>query len=212
MRRILTLLTAILLVATGASAQKEDIRKAAERYKSANTLIANVTRTHHNAAVTKDDVARGHFYYYKPNKMSMVFKSANEMLLASGNTFSMVKGGRLRTTKAKGKGNNPFETLKDVFTNMLSADDNAKLSDMADVKVDKQGNNITITITPVVKDEKARRRLMFTSCVAVIDLKAAELRRLRINERGSNYTQYDFSNYVFNAEVSPSVFDTRTVM
>ena len=53
---------------------------------------------------------------------------------------------------------------------------------------------------------------MFTSCVAVIDLKAAELRSLRINEQGENYTQYDFSNYVFDAEVSSSVFDIQTVM
>ena len=99
-----------------------------------------------------------------------------------------------------------------MFRNLLSADDDAKLTDMADVRLEMQGQTCTITITPIATGAKAKRRSMFTSCIVTIDLKAAELRSLRINEQGENYTQYDFSNYVFDAEVSSSVFDTRTVM
>ena len=102
--------------------------------------------------------------------------------------------------------------MQDVFRNLLSADDDVQLTDMADVKLETHGNTCTITITSTATSAKAKRRSMFTSCIVTIDLKAAELRSLRINEQGENYMQYDFSNYVFDAEVSDSVFDTRTVM
>ena len=47
---------------------------------------------------------------------------------------------------------------------------------------------------------------MFTSFVVTIDQKAGELRSLRMNEKGKNYTQYDFSNFQLNAPVNDSVF------
>ena len=200
-----------LLICTGLSAQRADIRKAAERYKDANTVITNVTQIRHNTAIAQDIIAQGHFYYKKPNCQSMIFKDAKEMLLAVDNTFVMVKDGKQRTARAKGKGNNPFEVLQSVFRNLLSADDDTSLSELADVKLTKQGDICTITITPTVTDTKVKRRMMFTSCVATIDLKVAELHRLRINEQGGNYTQYDFSNYLFNAEVSDNVFDVNAV-
>lgn len=212
MKRLFTLFITALFVCTGISAQRADIRKTAERYMKTNTLITNVKQTKHNAALTKDMVTDGHFYYKKPNNQSMVFKESGEMLIAAGSTFVMVKDGKQHVAKAKEKGNNPFEILQDVFRNLLSADDDVRLTDMADVKLETQGNTCTITIMPTATGIKAKRRSMFTSCIVTIDLKTAELRSLRINEQGENYTQYDFSNYVFDAEVSDSVFDTRTVM
>lgn len=211
MKKLFTLFITALFVCTGISAQRADIRKIAERYMKTNTLITNVKQTKHNAALTKDMVTDGHFYYKKPNNLGMVFKESGEILIAIGNTFIMVKNGKQHVAKAKGKGNNPFEILQDVFRNLLSTDD-VQLTDMADVKLETQGNTCTITITPTATGAKTKRRSMFTSCIVTIDLKAAEPRSLRINEQGENYTQYDFSNYVFDAEVSDSVFDTRTVM
>lgn len=206
MKRLFTLFFVVMLVCIGASAQRADIRKAVERYKNANTLTANVTQTKHNVALTKDAVTKGYFYYQKPSNLSMVFKDSKEKLIATGNNFIMIKNGKQHVAKAKGKGNNPFETLREVFRNLLSSNDNAKLTDMADVNMKKQGNTCTITITPTVTDAKAKRRMMFTSCVVTIDLKAGEIRRLRINEKRGNYTQYDFSNYVFNAKLNSNAF------
>lgn len=213
MKRLFILLITLLPVCIGASAQQADIRKAAERYKAASTLIAHVTQTRHNAALTKDVVTEGHFYYKKPDSESMVFKESGEMLLAVGNTFVMVKNGRQHIAKARGKGENPFEVLRDVFRNLLSDHDNGPLTDMADVRLERQGDICTMTITPNATDPKTKRkRMYYSSCVVTIDLKAAELCSLRINEQGENYTRYDFSGYVLDAEVSSSVFDTRTVM
>jgi outer membrane lipoprotein-sorting protein len=133
------------------------------------------------------------------------------MLIAKDNTFTMVKDGRQRVAKAQGKGNNPFETLRDVFTSLLTTD-NATLTDVADVAFSKQGQVVTMTLTPKATDAKAKRRMMFSECVVTFNLKSAELTRLVIHEPSGNYTQYDFSNYVFNAEVNSGMFDPKTVM
>ncbi len=212
MKRFFTLFLAVVLISMGVSAQQTDIQKAAKRYKAANTLTADVTLTRHNAALTKDAVSEGHFYYKKPSSLSMVFKTSKEMLLAMGDTYTMVKGGKQSTTKADGKGNNPFEALSDVFRNLLSSDDYTHLTDMADVNMKTQGNTCTITITPNVTDPKLKRKMMYSSCAVTIDLKAGELRTLRINERGENFSQYDFSNYVFDGKVDNGVFDAKIVM
>lgn len=213
MRRLFFLFITTVFLCAGVSAQRTDLRKVAERYKTVKTLTAHVTQVRHNAALTEDFVEEGYFYYKEPDKQSMIFKKAGEMLLATGDSFVMVKNGRQHVAKAKGKGDNPFEVLQDVFRNLLLADNRAVLTDMADVKLEKRGNICTITITPHVgANSKAKRRMIFTSCVATVDLVAAELRSLRINERGMNYTQYEFSNYVLDAEVGSSVFDVSTVM
>ncbi len=210
MKRLFTLLAFFLAVFTAARAQQADIGKAAKRYKAASTLVTAVKQTRHNAALTKDVVTTGHFYYKKPNSLSMVFEDSKEMLLAVNNTFVMVRDGKQHV--AKTGGGNPYEILQDVFRNLLSSGDGSKLTDMADVKTKSQGNVYTITITPAAADAKAKRRTMFTSCTVTVDLKAGELRSVRINERGENYTQYDFSDYSFNAEIKSGAFEAGTVM
>ncbi|MCD8292283.1 MAG: outer membrane lipoprotein carrier protein LolA [Prevotellaceae bacterium] len=211
MKRLFTLLLAATLAASMASAQQTDIRKAAGRYKGVTALTTQVTQTTHNAALTEDAVTSGHFYYKDSEGVSMVFKETGEMLIATDNTFTMVKDGKEHVAKASGKGDNPFEVLRDVFRNLLSGNDNASLTDMADVNIDTQGNTCTLTITPATTDAKMKRRMMYTSCVAAIDLKSSELRSLRIYQRGENYTQYDFSKYEFNTSVDSGVFDAGTV-
>ena len=52
---------------------------------------------------------------------------------------------------------------------------------------------------------------MFTSFVLTLDLRLSELISLRMNEKGDNYTQYDFSDYVFDGAVSDSVFNPQSL-
>lgn len=208
MKRLFIMLGALLVACADLSAQKAEIREAAKRYENVNTLITAVTQTRHNTIIAEDAVTEGHFYFRKPDYMCMVFKESGEQFYAVGNTYVMVKDGKSHT--AKGKSYNPFETLKLVFSDLLSGKDNPELSRIAEVDLEKQGENCTVTIVPVVENAKTRRRMMFTSCVATIDLEAAELRRVRINEKDGNYTQYDFSNYLPGAEISSDVFSPKT--
>lgn len=201
---------AVMFAVVGIQAQQAELKKAAvARYKNATSVTANVTMTRHNAALTQDAVTKGYFYYKKPNTESMVFKITKDMLLADGTVYTMVKSGKKRSVKANNTGNNPFEVLRDILTRLFTADANAKLTNMATVQMKKQGTTCTVTVTPSTTDKKALRRFMYTSCVMTIDMKQAEIRSLRINEKAGNYTQYDFSNYVLNATLPSTAFSTK---
>ena len=201
---------AVMFAVVGIQAQQAELKKAAvARYKNATTVTANVTMTRHNAALTQDAVTKGYFYYKKPNTESMVFKTTKDMLLADGTVYTMVKSGKKRSVKANNTGNNPFEVLRDILTRLFTADANAKLTSMATVQMKKQGTTCTVTVTPSTTDKKALRRFMYTSCVMTIDMKQAEIRSLRINEKAGNYTQYDFSNYVLKATLPSTAFSTK---
>ncbi len=212
MKRIFTLLFSLLLTCLAVSAQQADLRKTvASHFKGLNTFSASIKLTRHNVALTNDVVTKGHYYWKRPNSQSMVFTDSKEMLLAVGNSYTMVKGGKQRTIKAKGMGNNPFEILSDIYTHLQSADGNGSLTTQANVSVTKQGASYLLTVTPKTTDAKARRRLMFTSLVITVDAKTGNMSRLLIHERGGNYSQYDFSGYALNANINSKMFTIQAL-
>lgn len=211
--RLYILWMGLLLATCGLRAQQAELRHALESYKEVRTLTADVTQTRHLPALTDDLVSRGHFYYSRPARMSMVFPDARQMLLATGDAFVMVRDGRRQVAKAKGRGGNPFEVLQDVVRHLLADDATAdRLTDMADVRLERHGDNCTLTLTPLVGEGKAARRAMYTSCVVTLDLRSARLGSLCIHEPGGGYTRYEFSNYRFDVEVDEAVFSTQTFM
>lgn len=212
MKRTFTFLLSLLLTWFTVSAQQAELHKTvAGRYKSLNSFSATVKLTRHNVALTNDIVTKGQYYWKRPNSQSMVFADTKEMLLAVGNSYTMVKGGKQRTIKAKGMGNNPFEILSDIYTHLQSADSNGSLTTQANVSVTKQGASYLLTVTPKTTDAKARRRLMFTSLVITVDAKTGNMSRLLIHERGGNYSQYDFSGYALNANINSKMFTTQAL-
>lgn len=210
MKKIATLFAALLLCCLSLSAQEAEVRKAAAKYANVKALTAAVTQTRHSAALGTNKTAQGTLYYKYPVAHSMVFKSAKEMLLATGTTFTMVRGGRAQSVKATGKGNNPFEVLQMLFTHVFTGNGRAQLAKIAKMEYKKSGNNVQLTITPTVADPKLKRRMMYTSCVVTFDMKAAELRTVRINEKAGNWTQYDFSAYNLAAKLPANAFNAKT--
>jgi len=106
-----------------------------------------------------------------------------------------------------GKGNSQFDALKAMAKSLSSGEESdVDISEYADVDIERNGNLMVMTIAPIVTDAKAKRKMMFQSFVVTIDTKALELRSLRMNEKGQNYTQYDFSNYKLNGNIPESVF------
>ena len=183
----------------------EMMQRAMERFKDMTSLTADVTQTKHNSMVTNDIVSKGNFYFKKPNKMCMSFNNGKDMMLMDGENFTMVKDG-VRNT-ANGGGNDQLQALKTIIKNFSAGQESdIDLSEIADIDMEKKGNLMVMTITPIVTDAKAKRRQMFSSFVVTIDQKAGELKSLRMNEKGKNYTQYDFSNFKLNAPVNDSVF------
>ncbi len=204
MNRIAVLFMMVLTIChTAVSAQNADVQKAASRYKNVNTLTATVTRTKHNAAVVDDVVTKGNLYFKRPNKMCMVFEEGKDLLLMDGDVFTMVSGGK--KSVAKGETYNEFVSLREVFVQIISGGDmNGNSGIQANIEVSQQGTLRILTVTPVTS--KAKARMMFSSFILTIDTKSSEFKSLRMNERGRNYTQYDFSSYVFDGEVNENVF------
>ena len=206
MKKILSILTLFLFTFSFFVCSAQDaemMQKAQEKFKNMQTLEADVMVTKHNTMVTKDVVTKGKFYFKKPSKMCL--SAGADVLLMDGSNFTMVKDGKKQTVS--GSGNSQFEALKGIMQNFSAGQESEiDLSEIADVDMQKSGNLITMTITPIVSDPKEKRKMMFTSFVVVIDQQKSELKSVRLNEKGQNYTQYDFSNFKQNGTISDAVF------
>lgn len=203
------MIMAFVVALVPAMAQDAELQqKALELFKNTATVEATAVMTKHNTMVTKDVTSNGKIYFKKPNKMCLTFNNGADMMLMNGDTFTMVNGGKAQSVS--GKGNSQFDALKAIAKSLTSGSgEEIDLSDVADVDIERKGNLMTMTIVPIVTDAKAKRKMMFQSYVIVIDTKAMEVRSLRMNEKGENYTQYDFSGYKLNGNIADAVFTVK---
>lgn len=196
MKKLIILMLAVLGCMT-ASAQS-DYQKTVAKYKNSTGVTAAVTCVKHNSAVKNNGSSKGSFYMKKPNKVSIIVDGGKDKLIMNGTIFTMVKGGKKHVTDSKK--NAQFATFQAVFQSILSGGA-TDISKLAGVQVTKSGQNMTITITP-----DSKKKMMFSSFVLVLDTKTSEIKSLRMNERGKNYTEYLFSNFSFNGKVNDAVF------
>lgn len=202
MKKLIALLL-VLLPCLALTAQEADIRRLAEHYADVQTLSATVTRTRHNVLLAQDEVTRGHFFLKKPVKMCLSFDDNKDMLLMESGTFTLVEQGR--RTVAKGRNGQVLGALGSVLRGLF-ADGSYVPDEAATVTVEQSGNRCILTVTPLLKNAKEKRRLMFTSFVLTLDNASGRLLSLRMNERGENYTQYDLTGHQPGAAVSDIVF------
>lgn len=202
MKKLIALLL-VLLPCLALTAQEADIRRLAEHYADVQTLFATVTRTRHNVLLAQDEVTRGHFFLKKPGKMCLSFDDNKDMLLMESGTFTLVEQGR--RTVAKGRNGQVLGALGSVLRGLF-ADGSYVPDEAATVTVEQSGNRCILTVTPLLKNAKEKRRLMFTSFVLTLDNASGRLLSLRMNERGENYTQYDLTSHQPGAAVSDIVF------
>ena len=188
-------------------AQQDVMQQAMEGYKNLTTLSAKVTKTVHNEMVTKDLVTKGDFYFKKPAKMVITTNQGKDKLLTDGENFTIVNNGKAST--ASGKGNSSLTPLVNAIKSMTSGNTDTDLSDVADVDMEKQGNLMIMTIVPIVKSAAEKRKMMFQSFVITVDSKAGELKSIRLNEKGKNYQQYDFSDFKHDVKIDDAVFKAK---
>ncbi|MDO4496313.1 MAG: outer membrane lipoprotein carrier protein LolA [Bacteroidales bacterium] len=209
MKKILFVLMACVLSFVTVQAQDAELQqKALELFKNTQTVEAKAKMTKHNTMVTKDVVSEGKLYFKRPNKLCMTFNNGADALIMNGETFTMVTNGKAQSVS--GKGNGQFDALKGIAQSLSQGGEaEFDLSDVADVDIERKGNLMVMTIVPIVADAKAKRKQLFQSYVITIDTKALELRTLRMNEKGQNYTQYDFSGYKLNGPIDDKVFSVK---
>ena len=197
-------LTLCTSFSTSVFAQEDVMKQAMEGYKNLTTLSAKVTKTVHNEMVTKDVVTKGDFYFKKPAKMVITTNQGKDKLLTDGESFTIVNNGKANTANAKG--NSALTPLVNAIKGMTSGNTDTDLSDVADVDMERQGNLMIMTIVPIVKSAADKRKMMFQSFVITVDSKAGELKSIRLNEKGKNYQQYDFSDFKHDVKIDDAVF------
>ena len=207
MKKFFVLLTIFVLSACcpfSLYAQEDVMKQAMEGYKNLTTLSAKVTKTVHNEMVTKDVVTKGDFYFKKPAKMVITTNQGKDKLLTDGESFTIVNNGKANTANAKG--NSALTPLVNAIKGMTSGNTDTDLSDVADLDMERQGNLMIMTIVPITKSAADKRKLMFQSFVITVDSKAGELKSIRLNEKGKNYQQYDFSDFKHDVKIDDAVF------
>jgi len=189
-------------------AQNEDVMKQAmEGYKSMQSAKSNVKKTTHLEMLAQDMVSTGNFYFKKPAKMAIITNNGNDKLITDGTNFTMVVAGKAVT--ANGAGNSSMGPLVDVIKGITSGNADTDISDVADVDMERQGNLMIMTVTPIVKSAAERKKMLYQSFVITIDQKAGQLKSIRLNGKGKNWEQYDFSNFQLNCPVDDSVFSVK---
>ena len=181
MKKLLTTLL-MMLACSITFAQNAYYQKAVAKYKNVSSLTASATKTKHKAAVAKDNITTGTLYVKTPNRVLITFNKGKDALLMNATNFTMtIKGHKFKTNSQQ---NAQFKTFQAVLESIFSGG-SIDLSKHKDVAISKNGNNVTLTITPVL-DKKGAKRQLFTSFVVTIDSKASELRTLRMNEKKGN--------------------------
>lgn len=211
MKKIISLLSVIILACTPALAQQSAISKAIKHMGDVSTVKADVKLTRHRAAITTDETLSGTYYIKNStHSQSMIFPKTKEMLIATPTAYTMVKAGKSRVAKAKGKGMNPFEVIDEVMK-ALASNANATQSSTAKISTTTKGNLATVTITPKATSQKSQRRMMYSSIELTFDTHAGELRSIRIYERKQDYSHYALSNYKYGESLSDNLFKPTAV-
>lgn len=183
-----------LLSALPLHAQKADYLAAVAKYKNVHTVTASAVKTKHKTAVKKDEQFTGTFTITPPNKVNISVNNGKDQLDMQGENFTMTIGGKSHKTSSK---TNPqFATFQQVLENIITgASNGVDIAQISGVTLEKNGTDIVLTITP--ETGKSKKRMMFTSFVITMDAKTSEIKTLRMNEKGQNYTNYEFSDYTF---------------
>lgn len=211
MKKILSILSVIILTCMPAMAQQSAISKAIKHMGDASTVKADVKLTRHRAAITTDETISGTYYIKNSShSQSMIFPKTKEMLIATPTAYTMVKAGKSRVAKAKGKGMNPFEVIDEVMK-ALASNPNATQSSTAKISTSTKGNLATVTVTPKTVSQKSARRMMYSSIELTFDIHAGELRSIRIYERKQDYSHYALSNYKYGETLSDNLFKPTAV-
>lgn len=207
MRKLFAIAILSVAVCIPTMAQRDVLKSAAQHISNLSPFVVNVTQTRQDASSGKSSVAKGNFYFRSAKLHSMVFRNNKEMLLAQNDEYTIVKDGKKHSTKANGKGLNPFETINEILRNALYANEKTPLTKQAKISYSRQGQNCVVSITPIRSGFLASLKALYKSCSLTIDTKTGEIKSLYIHERGNYKTRYDFSNCRAKAKIDNSAFE-----
>ncbi|MGI6232108.1 MAG: outer membrane lipoprotein carrier protein LolA [Prevotella sp.] len=191
MKRTLLLLFTCLLAGL-AAAQTSSLKRAVARYAKVHRVEATTVRTVYSAAKGKSTTARGAFFMTSPDKVNITVNGGKDQLTMNGDIFTVTMRGKKHTTSAKK--NVQMAALQQVLCYIMTGGKKGNIN-RSDISISQSGHFVTVTIKSATS--KKKRRQLFSSVILSIDSRNSEIKSMRMNQRGNNYTNYEFSNYKF---------------
>lgn len=190
---ILTVLMAVCFQ-MGASAQQSDFQKTVARFKNIKQAAANITKKQHKKSLKKDVVTTGGAFIMRPDMISISTNEGLDKLVMKGTKFTMTVNGKEHTTDSKK--NSQFAAFHAVLTSIINGG-TTDITSRSDVSLQKTGTSLSITVIPTADGNKKKKRVMFSKFVLVLDMNTSAFKLLRMVDREGNFTDYEFSKFVF---------------
>ena len=156
-------------------------------------------------------------YIAAPDKICITFNDCTDQLIMNAGVFTMTVNGRRHITNSSA--NAQFATFQAVLESVICGGTKTDFASLDDVKMEKSGSDVVITITPkqeapaadaaakgAKKKGGSRVGKMFSSFVITVNAGTPGLKSLRMNGKGNNYTEYTFTNVELGKQADPKFF------
>lgn len=199
------------------TASVADFAKCVAKYKNQAGVSAIAVKTNHKAAVAKDEITYGDMYIAAPDKICITFNDCTDQLIMNAGVFTMTVNGKRHITNSSADAQ--FATFQAVLESVICGGTKTDFSSLDNVKMEKSGSDVVITITPkqeapaadaaakgAKKKGGSRVGKMFSSFVITVNAGTPGLKSLRMNGKGNNYTEYTFTNVELGKQADPKFF------
>lgn len=211
------IISLISFCAIAQTASVADFTKCVAKYRNHAGVSAIAVKTNHKAAVANDEITYGDMYIAAPDKICITFNDCTDQLIMNAGVFTMTVNGKRHITNSSADAQ--FATFQAVLESVICGGTKTDFASLDNVKMEKSGSDVVITITPKQESPAAdgaakgakkkggsRIGKMFSSFVITVNAGTPGLKSLRMNGRGSNYTEYTFTDTNLGTQADPKFF------
>lgn len=209
MRKILIILVNLLLVLPQVAAQKDTTvelndsfkKKLLEQSSATQSIVCKFRETKQIAMIEKPVVATGNFFYKKENNLALIYDDPKgDQIVMSNGKFKITSGGKTNVVSM-----NANSMLRQM-NNMLTA---CFVGDISLLTAGAQSNYSETADTHQVEIRPTRKKVRDNMAVIwlVFDKQDMSLNSMKIESASGDYTEYQFTDKVLNAEVGTEHFN-----
>lgn len=205
-RKIATLLL-VALAGIIAQAQPRTIdptvefnAKLAAQSKVVKTIKCNFSQTKHAAALTKDARLSGVFYYNNDGRMCLLYSEPRgNQIVINGDRFAIETAGKRNVVSAS---SNPMLRQLSLMLRACMTGDVAMFNSGWQARYSEQGAEYIVELLP--QDKRAKKYV--SKVVLNFNKKDMSLNKMMMVEASGDYSNYEFTDKVFNVAIEESVF------
>lgn len=186
------------ITAQNVSAQfEQDLRV---KNRNVESICCSFKSTHSMMALANNVIKSGKFYYLQPDNILLSFDDGDYIKMYSG-LFEINNGGRVN--KMKISANPMLRSLNTMLSACMSGDMSKITSGFSvDIKSEDKTYVMTLTSSRGKTSRTAEIKLVF-------DRDDMSLSLLKMTESSGDYTQYEFFDKTFNANIDVKLFETN---